>query len=402
MCAKLLAPHDIDAFFEHHWGQRALYVPGAEHKFAALYDVTGDRWLPHAVELEAATEDASGSQRQQRILPSQIAEHYQAGATLCANVTRDPTLWPTLRAWASELSLPGMPFAKLYASPDGKGFAMHSDAFHVFVCQLVGQKRWRFSSTPAVEAPLWSGKRDASGQPVWCHPLEGVAMCDDAGRPIAPPEDAALEEAWLTPGDLLYLPPGCWHVAQAMGRSVAVSLSPPRTSVYELVSKTLEEHLTLRAAWRRDVLSRDRSKAVPDEVAAVLRERLDELRALLSQFDERALFRVWRMNASAHDIGLAPPEAIVLEDDTQLRVDDAARRHLVAPSEPGGADAIHFYSGGAEWTLPIAARRFVEQLVARPAFSLAEARGFDPSLRDDDVREILTELLSAGLVTIAD
>ena len=207
VCDKLLAPLTLPTFFAEHWQQRAVVIAGPANKFHDLYSVAGDRWLAFAAELEAATCDAHGRQRQFRIRPEEIADHV-GSATLCANVSLDPTLAPTLAAFAAELEMPGAPFAKLYASPDGQGFALHFDAFHVFVCQLAGQKRWRYSTTPAVEAPIHSAKLDADGCAVWSGPRAGEQVTDEHGVAIAPPAIDTLDEVVLSEGDCLYLPPG--------------------------------------------------------------------------------------------------------------------------------------------------------------------------------------------------
>jgi 50S ribosomal protein L16 3-hydroxylase len=398
VCDDILAPFDRARFFDEHWGRKAAFIKGTPGKFRTLYDVDGDRWIAHATELEAAAHDARGGQHQVRIAPQDVHAHFAKGMTICANVTLDPALTPTLRSLAHELQLGGAPFAKIYASPDRHGFALHLDSFHVFVCQLVGRKHWRFSATPAVEAPIYSGKVDVDGQPVWSDPRDGEAITDDDGVPIAPPVVSELDACELGPGDCLYLPPGTWHVARAVGRSIALSISPPRTPILELVTKTLEDHLTMRAAWRRDVPAMGSPEAVPASVVQAFRERLDDLRRTLDELDPRTLHRVWRINASAH--GPAEIRAEVpLSADMRLRhVGDAVRRYLVAPATPGGSDAIHFYAGGAEWSLPIEALTFVRGVAEHETFSVVAASAFDTTLDESDVAEILEQLVAAGLL----
>jgi ribosomal protein L16 Arg81 hydroxylase len=397
VCDDIIAPLDARRFFDDCWDQRATYIEGDENKFRDLYCTDGDRWVEFADELEAATQDEHGVQHQFPIAPEQVRTHFSNGMTICANVTRDPTLTPTLFRFASELALPGSPFAKIYASPNNQGFALHLDSFHVFVCQLVGSKRWRYSATPAVQAPIYSGKV-AAGRAVWSAPLNGEPMMDDGGAFVEVPNEDDLEEAILTPGDCLYLPPGTWHVARAVGRSVALSISPPRTPVYELISKTLEDHLTMRAEWRRDVFAPNSDEAVPPAVAQMFRDRIADLRGMLDTLDQRTLHRVWRINASAHERA-ETIEPTPLSDESVLKhVGDKVRRYLVAPHTPGGGDAIHFYAGGSEWSLPITARAFIEALVENDTFTAKNARTFDASLSEEDVREILSELLAAGLL----
>lgn len=382
---------------EEHWGRSPLVIRGARDKFRSLLDVERDRWMTHAERIEAVAHESGGGQRHVAITRDRIADELTAGRTICADVTRDPMIAPTLLRLAHELQLVGTPFAKVYASPPDHGFALHFDSFHVLVCQLVGRKRWRFGRRPAVQAPVTSGKIGPAGEPVWGAPRDGEAIVGDDGAPLATPADEDLDACTLAPGDALYLPPGTWHVARAEGRSLAVSISPPRTPIYEIIGKVLEEHLAEIPAFRRDVFAPLGDEAIPPSVARDFRERLADLGAVVAGLDERALHRVWRINASAHDVASAvSPRASGGEG--YRHASPAVRRYLVAPSAPGGVDAIHFYSGGSEWALPIEARAFIEALCAHPRFDVAQARSFDPSLADEDVDEILGELVGAGLL----
>lgn len=409
----LLAPVSGRALLEAHWGRSPLVIRGTRDKFRPLWDVERDRWMLHAERIEAVTLEDDGGQRHVAITRDRIADALSEGRTVCADVSRDPMLAPTLLGLAHELQLPGTPFAKVYVSPPDHGFALHFDSFHVLVCQLVGRKRWRFGRRPAVEAPVASGKIDPSGAAVWGAPWDGGAIVGEDGVAVATPGEDELQECTLEVGDALYLPPGTWHVARAEGRSLALSISPPRTPISQIMMKVLEEHLAEIPAFRRDVFGPLGEEAIPPEVTRDFRERLADLGGIVAGLDERALHRVWRINAAAHVAGAADVAGVgevadvaeVAEvakggaDGTRYRhASGAVRRYLVAPSAPGGADAIHFYAGGSEWALPIEALAFVEALAARPEIRLEEARGFDPSLDAEDVDEILGELVAAGLL----
>ncbi len=392
---QLVAPIDTASFVDEHFGSKPLFVARDDATLASLFSfVHSDRWVPFARELEAASR-VDGVQRQTRITPEQIVSCFGNGMTICADISSEPTLGDWLRRFAHGLRLIGTPFAKLYASPSGMGFATHFDVHHVFVCQVIGSKKWRYSQRPAIEAPDCNGKVDRRGQPVWAFPRDEETIVGDNGEPLPPP--TALEEVTLTPGDCLYLPPGTWHVAEAVEKSVAVSISPPRTPVYQLIAKTLEDLLMTRVEWRRDVFTRDSKSVVPADVADVLASRLRELEAMIGALDPRALHRVWRSNAWAHHRGSAAPPTSVARTTILVHRDEDALSFLVAPQRDGD-EAVFFYADGSELSLPIASKTFVERLREESRFVVSDALSWDASLNDDDALEILQELTNVGLL----
>jgi hypothetical protein len=398
---RLIAPTRPAAFFADHWGKRPLYVPGAADKFRDLYNHADWHRGEYAAELEAAGRDAHGAQRQFRIHPAQIEPLYQSGLTICASVGRHPSIAGFLFALGQELELAGgLPFAKLYASPAEGGFAIHFDQYHVMVAQLSGSKRWRFSPAPVVEAPIASGKLDANGAPVWCDPHDGMPIARDDGQLIDPPDVDKLEEAVLTEGDFLYLPPGSWHVARALGHSLAVSISPPRAPIHGLVARAIEDVLMQRALWRRDVFAPDAEpvhagKAAPS-IAAAFTAAIADLRVTLDAIDQRALHRIWRLNAVVGNAPTGPVVTAVERQDVLEHADRGVRRYLVSPI--GDTELICFYGGGSEWSFPIDALTFVEALAQTERFVADEACAWDPKLDWSDVQSILQQLLEAGLL----
>jgi ribosomal protein L16 Arg81 hydroxylase len=393
---QLIGPLGADRFFADHWAKCPVFIEGADDKFSHICDPEMWRTMQHATELDAAQVDERGVQTQFRVKPAQIESLYQSGHTICANVSRDPAILPLLVRFGRDMGMAGgLPFAKLYASPDGGGFTLHLDTFHVFVLQLSGSKRWQFSRQPVVDVPLHPGKLDAGGRPVWGGARDGEPMTRDDGALVEVPNLSDFDEATLTPGDLLYLPPGSWHLPHAVGHSVGLSISPPRAPVYHLVARVLEDLLLQQAAWRRDV--------PPDAMEQTFAARVTDLRAELAKLDQRALQRVWRINRAAlgQQAALAEPaptETVPLRsDDVLTHLGDEVQRYLVAPTL-GGPDEIFFYAGGAEWSLPIEALTFVKALAATERFVVDDARSWDEALSSEDVKEILGQLLAAGML----
>jgi hypothetical protein len=407
--ARVLHPVSPEAFFRDHWDRRALHIAGPPEKFAGIYDAATWTRFEGVEDLKAVTTDPRGVQVEIPALPEQAGALFLRGFTICANVSAAPLVAPFLRAFRAELGLPGgPPFAKLYASNDGGGFAVHADKHHVFVLQVAGQKLWRFSREPAVAAPRDGLFMNASGQPAWSNGASGEEARHDDGRPVAAPDVGALESALLEPGHCLYMPPGTWHVARAQGHSIAVSVSPERATVADFVLAALRERLDERAAWRRDLFAAPSeappSGAVPAALAAELRARLADLRDVLGELDERRLHRLWSLGVAAGRAAgeaeaLGPPDGgEIRRSDVFARADREPFRFVVAPSPAGDGDRCFFYRRGGEWSLPASAREVLAQIAEREELRAEAALAWDRRLKFQDVRDILATLVAAGVL----
>jgi hypothetical protein len=392
--ASLLAPLTEAELYATYQGRRsfATTVTGRADRFAALFwrdALFSGRGL---VEVDAAERGEMGDQRQRPITPDRIAEEYALGRTICADVSACDTVAPMLATLRAELAVAEMPFAKAYASPPGAGFALHADAHDVFVLQIEGRKRWRFSAEPAIASPLAAMKVE-SGRVVHVHPRAGETVRDDRGAPLSPPSISALEERVLGPGDVLYLPAGAWHETSAIEASLALSVSPPLERASDAVL-ALASALLRGPEWRAPI-------AGPDAVRD-LEARLDDLARQLSQVDRRALVRAWCARVAA---GRPRPRATArarpLEpDDALRRTDEGPLLHCVAPDE-SGRDAVFFHTGDEELSFPIEALAFVRELARRRTFVAREVLAWDPALDWAAAREALEGLIEAGLIELA-
>ena len=407
--ARVLAPVPPETFFRDHWDRRALHIPGMPGKFAGIYDAATWTRFEGVEDLKAVTTDPRGVQVEIPALPEQAGALFLRGFTICANVSQAPLVAPFLRAFRAELGLPGgPPFAKLYASNDGGGFALHADKHHVFVLQVAGKKLWRYSREPAVAAPRDGLFMSANGQPSWSNGASGEAARHDDGRPVAAPDVDALEVALLEPGHGLYMPPGTWHVARAEGHSIAVSVSPERATVADFVLAALRERLEEGSSWRRDLFARPGETppggGVPASIAAELGARLADLRAELAGFDERRLHRRWSLGvalgrASEEPEAPRPPDAgEIRRADVFARADGEPFHFVVAPSPAGDGERCFFYRSGGEWSLPASAREVLGQIAEREELRAEAALAWDRRLKFQDVREILATLVAAGVL----
>ncbi|TRV79807.1 cupin [Streptomyces sp. 130] len=159
-------------------------------------------------------------------------------------------------ALAAELSHPVQ--ANAYVTPpQNRGFDAHYDVHDVFVLQIEGTKRWTVH------------------RPVHPDPLRDQPWTDHRGAVAEAAGGEPHLDAVLAPGDVLYLPRGWLHAAEAQGE-VAIHLT---LGVHTWTRYALAEQL-MRAAlaelrddpWARGSLPL--GVAGPDEEAPPVRERL--------------------------------------------------------------------------------------------------------------------------------
>jgi hypothetical protein len=405
--AKVLEPVLPADFFRDHWNRRALHIPGPPEKFAALYDAETWTRFEGIDDLKAVTTDARGVQVEIPALAAQAGALFLNGFTICANVTEAPRVASFLSTFRADLPVPGgPPFAKLYASNDGRGFAVHADKHHVFVLQIAGQKQWRYSRVPVAPAPIDGLFLGPDGLPSWRngHGAEQARL--DDGAPIAPPDVASFDAALLEPGHCLYLPPGTWHVARAVGHSIAVSVSPECATVTDFFVAAVRELFAHDPAWRQELSGSPADDpvagAIPAGIAGVLGARAAELRAAIDHLDERRLHRLWQLGVATAQSPTIPPKSWpasheIHRADLLARADAGPFHFLVAPSPGGDEERCYFYRAG-EWSLPAAAREVLTKLSAHDAFRAEEALAWDRRLKFQELREILATLVAAGVL----
>lgn len=181
--------------------------------------------------------------------------------------------------------------------PQNRGFDAHYDVHDVFVLQIEGAKRWMIHE-PVLPDPL----RD---QP-WTDHRAAVADRAAHGTPRL--------DTMLRPGDVLYLPRGWLHSAQAQGE-VSIHLT---LGVHAWTRFALAEHLTRAAlaalgddpSMRRSLPLAEQASNGPDEPGgpngtdAVLDLVRERLLAAVAEADPAPLFhRASRSQARPAPLG---------------------------------------------------------------------------------------------------
>ncbi|WUT00145.1 cupin domain-containing protein [Streptomyces sp. NBC_00708] len=213
-------------------------------------------------------------------------------------------------ALAAELGHPVQ--ANAYVTPpQNRGFDAHYDVHDVFVLQIEGTKRW-------IVHP-----------PVHPDPLRDQPWTDRRRTVTEAARGEPYLDTVLAPGDVLYLPRGWLHAAEAQGEvSVHLTLGVHAWTRYALAEQLMRAALAdLREdPWMRGSLPL--GVTGPDEEAAPVRERL---RAALAAADPAPHFHRTR-RAQARPAPLGPLAQLAAVDGlgpgTPVRLRDALEARL--------------------------------------------------------------------------
>jgi ribosomal protein L16 Arg81 hydroxylase len=322
----------------------------------------------------------AGAEIADQVLDERVFDLYADGATLVLQGLH--RMWPPLMDFtgrlAEELVAPVQ--ANAYLTPAGnKGFDAHYDIHDVFVLQVAGRKRWRVHE-PVLSDPLerqpWGGRVDEVG---------AVA----AGPPVL---DVVLDS-----GDVLYLPRGWVHAAEALGhRSLHLTLglrAPTRYALIEALLALAVEEPELRSGFP---LGLDVTDA--DALAPHLETTVDALRDWLVRADASTVAAklatsVWPASRPAPMRPLAQAAALgSLDADTVL----APRRGLRWRIAPSGADRVALRLPDRTVSMPAMCEPAVRALLT----SAARVRDL-PGLDEHDALVLARRLLREAVVVPA-
>lgn len=307
--ADILSPISPEAFLADYWGRRSLYIPGGAKDFSSLVNRKSFvRFAEQADCLEAWLADKERTKNAAviRIATRQINALYEAGFTICAKGLEkgSPVLAALAKHARQALHYTGTVDFRGYLSGHGSGATTHFDARHATTLQIEGEKVWRYAVEPSLPFPPRNATMEGpSPAYIRADPVPRVRVLGLEPSLEAPPTDLEFREATLRPGDVLYLPPGTWHSAQAVGHSLAVNMAFNYGSVgtaIELAADLIYALLYSDPKWRGNVptFTEDVSDgAMPDCMKRYFGERLDDLRQALASVaaDDPRLAAIWRV-----------------------------------------------------------------------------------------------------------
>lgn len=305
--SDILDPIQPETFLSEYWGRRSLHIPGPSKNFGALLNRKSYiRWAAEADSLEAwiANKERTKNAGVTKIMPRQIDTLYDAGFTICARGIDkgSATLTALGRRVKTALNYTGNIDFRAYLSGDGSGATTHFDARHATTLQIEGEKVWRYAVEPSVQFPPGNAVlKDLVPEYIRTAPVARVR--DLALEPAlsAPPPDLEFREVTLRPGDVLYLAPGTWHSAQAVGHSLAVNMAfnyGGGGTALEMAADLVYMLLYADPKWRMTapLVTASQGGAMPEPVRRFFAERLDDLRQALDGLapDDPRLETIWR------------------------------------------------------------------------------------------------------------
>ncbi|HTM02381.1 MAG TPA: cupin domain-containing protein [Vicinamibacterales bacterium] len=201
--SDFLSPVPVDDFLSTYWRTRHLFCRGRSDRFAgllswpALNTILEHHWREtfrfrlalQGRDLEPASyADLDGYTP--RIRARDVTDHLRRGATLSFDAIDELHEPLTRLAQAFEAFFRGGTKINIYAGWRAlHGLDLHRDNQEIFILQLDGRKRWL----------------------VYGFSVDGIER-GDLSRTSVPPPGAELDQV-LQPGDLLYIPRGCYHLA---------------------------------------------------------------------------------------------------------------------------------------------------------------------------------------------
>jgi ribosomal protein L16 Arg81 hydroxylase len=408
--AELLHPITPEQFLAEYWEKQALHVRGTPNKFAWLFDqerfdqailrANFDKRAPASFGIRAFWRNRHGLYAAIEIQPDQVREAFASRSTICVNdiSAGDAGLARFAAHIKRQLNLTSPVYFSCYLSPEGEGLDTHYDARHATIIQLSGRKLWRYSRHPALPYPQRNviieqdgSARNADGRPT---------------KEVSSPDESQFEEVMMEPGDILYLPAGCWHNAKASGEtSLALTLSCSTSGFLGMLTPELERVLQQKVEWRTFVpavlTSQTEGGQMPVEARRFISARLAELQELLGKLasDETEIERLWRRavgSSPALSRGGQVLTAPLKPEDVLLRTEPYPLTFAVRQGS-GAVTAVYVYGNSTEVVLPGEALPLVRGIASRPRFTVAEVEQWaGPPL--EHAWEVLKTLVARGLL----
>ncbi|MGH9347919.1 MAG: DUF6817 domain-containing protein [Vicinamibacterales bacterium] len=413
----LLAPLRPDVFLSEFWARKPLYIRGWEDKFRSLF--TLERLEAGLQSDDTLTVRASfdGGRTQVRPDPADAMTLYRAGATICVNdVARiDPSLGRLAAAVRAQLNFIGGADVRAYLSPDGQGYDMHFDSRVATTLQISGRKRWRFSTGVALPWPHYQVRSGAGDTLVTDYRFQQPVQDWDE---FVPPTASSFEEVMLEPGDVLCLPAGTWHSAEAIGHSLALNLAFGSAGMWDVLEPVIAARVRTRPPWREPpplVLTQGiHCGQLPPDIDAFFKARIAELIHVLEDLaaDTTSLGQSWHrlvVHGSAAGAAAAstPPEAPNRSVTPATRLRRRAGAPVAYGFGPGPHGERRVLVYGADPPVEIAysenALPFLERAFTETEFVAGDTlawRGDGREYSWQSARALLDDLLACGAIDI--
>lgn len=293
-------------FFSEHWGKSAvqLRAPGNLSELFSLEELAAHAFSPlspgkggDTLRFRAAYTDTSGRGRAFGGPLEMARQLLDAGMTLSFDGLQrsHPKLQALAAAVARMIGAVGLVTINSFLSPDGAGLGWHFDCTHGLILQVSGEKRWQLG--PQVTAPPFHLELDGPSTAAM------TAMLKQLGFQFPEPGDHEREIV-LRPNDVLYLPPGLWHRAFAVGTSCHLSVIARPFGFARVLRGAMAAMALKRPEWRNDLQRVGADQNVTalssrPELLAYFAAQLDEARRELQQLTPERLVKTMEVMAQS-------------------------------------------------------------------------------------------------------
>jgi lysine-specific demethylase/histidyl-hydroxylase NO66 len=318
-----------------------------------------------------------------QVADDKVLTQFQLGATLVLQGLH--RIWPPLIDFAQQLTTDlGHPVqVNAYVTPaDNQGFEAHYDVHDVLVLQVAGEKRWTIHA------------------PVQDHPLSDQPWTDHRAAVKARAGESPVIDTVLRPGDVLYLPRGWLHSAEALGETtIHLTVGVHATTRYDLVQALVAR--AADSAALRESLPLGTATADPaqlqGELDLTVKALTDQLQAATGADAVDAVRR--RADRTTRPEPLGPLAQLAALDslsaDSRIRLRRHAQPRLEDSEHADGKQMVSLLTSVGEVTWPARFRSAFETLLDGQPHRVG-----DLPVTGDDLT-LARELLSEGLVVPA-
>lgn len=245
------------------WPDRICHLRAALERFSHVLRLGKLEGHAHLGELPYVrakrwTDDGAGKHRRDLLNHQEVVAwtHGQGAGTLVLDgcIPWQQGQGDFVERLAQQLAVPTPSTAQvnLFACREGGQTRPHFDCQEVIILQVHGSKHWCISPRAAYAHPS-VGLLNAAKLPRLVQEAGGI-------MPLLP---TTWEEITLTPGDLLFLPRGCWHAASALQDSVSLTFSFATATVADVIGQQLANALRSWAPFR--AVAKGHNDGCPDE-----------------------------------------------------------------------------------------------------------------------------------------
>lgn len=371
--SDLLAPGDFDTLVEswesHSVLLRAQCAPSELFGLSIdnCFDVLGRARLDRVV---VAAHQPTGGDEYPEIRPAHAEAMHRTGLTVCWKVIGLPQFAEFEQDLEQRLRLPGWS-CNAYLSPDNDGFSIHYDRHATFIVQLSGAKEWWYSESPTVPDPL---KHFAHYPP--------------------PPRDT-LRHVTLESGDILFMPPSCWHTARAKGASLALTFAP-RESV-GITKQTIDA--IWQAAPMPALAPEDfGEQGIPHRARKHIEQELARARAALNELSVDKVWAQWFLSFAKPSVKQSDHSLRELhpKDELSLPTDYPVS---TAVSEKNGTEQRAIHCNGTAVAIDPNAQILLQKVFESRSLTGEElVRQLGAAIEWTDIAPLLGELVELGIL----